>query len=134
MPEATCSQRVQALAENAAGLRERRADLNAEFDMTDTGPTQEDIEAIRTRITKTVTQGDAAAQKDLLAGLVHDIQAAGRDDIRPVFKIPTTATATEPRPPARAQVRKLSGSVPPAGLEPATSGLEVAIRRFLYLQ
>jgi DNA-binding transcriptional MerR regulator len=33
MPEATCSQRVQALAEKAAELREHRADLNAEADM-----------------------------------------------------------------------------------------------------
>jgi hypothetical protein len=123
MPEATCSQRVQALAEKAAELREHRADLNAESDMTDTGPTQEDIEAIRARITKTVNHGDAAAQKDLLAALVHDIQATGRDNIRPVFKIPSTATATEPKPPARAKVRKLYGSVPPAGFEPATRGL-----------
>jgi site-specific DNA recombinase len=118
MPEATCSQRVQALAEKAAELREHRADLNAEADMTDTGPTQQDIEAIRTRITKTVNHGDAAAQKDLLAALVHDIQATGRDNIRPVFKIPSTATATEPKPPARAKVRKLYGSVPPGGFEP----------------
>jgi hypothetical protein len=37
MPESTCSQRVQVLAEKDAGLRERRADLNAELDMTQTG-------------------------------------------------------------------------------------------------
>jgi hypothetical protein len=58
-------------------------------------------------ITKIVKHGDAAAQKDLLAGLAHDIQAAGRDDIRPVFKIPHTETATEPRPSARAKVRRV---------------------------
>ncbi len=46
--------------------------MNAEFEMTDTGPTQEDIEAIRRRIIPIVTRGDAAAQKDLLVGLVHD--------------------------------------------------------------
>jgi site-specific DNA recombinase len=117
MPEATCSQRVQALAEKASELREHRADLNAEADMTDTGPTQEDIEAIRTRISKTVNHGDAAAQKDLLAALVHDIQATGRDNIRPVFRIPSTASAAE-QPLARAKVRKLYGSVPPGGFEP----------------
>jgi hypothetical protein len=101
MPEATCRQRVQALAQKAAELSEHRADLNAESDMTDTGPTQEDIEPIRTRVTKTVKHEDAAAQKDLRAALVHDIQATGRNDIRPVFKIPRTTTATESRPPHR---------------------------------
>jgi len=38
-------------ADKAAGLRQRRADLHADVDMTDAGPTQDDINAIRIRIT-----------------------------------------------------------------------------------
>jgi hypothetical protein len=97
MPESTCSQRVQVLAEKDAGLRERRADLNAELDMTQTGPTPADLDALRPRIRNTIATGNTAAQKDLLATLVHDIQASARDDIRPVFKIPS---ATD-QPPAQ---------------------------------
>ena len=119
MPESTCSQRVQALAEKAAGLRERRADLSVKLDMAQTGPTPADLDALRRRIRNTIATGNAAAQKELLATLVHDIQASARDDIRPVFKIPSAGD----QPPAQAKVRKPTGSVPPAGFEPATHGL-----------
>jgi hypothetical protein len=108
MPESTCSQRVQVLAEKDAGLRERRADLNAELDMTQTGPTPADLDALRPRIRNTIATGNTAAQKDLLATLVHDIQASARDDIRPVFKIPSAGD----QPPAQAKVRKPTVSVP----------------------
>jgi hypothetical protein len=89
--------------------------------MTQTGPTPADLDALWRRIRNTIATGNTAAQKDLLATLVHDIQASARDDIRPVFKIPSAAD----QPPAQAKVRKPTGSVRPAGLEPATDGLEV---------
>jgi hypothetical protein len=41
-----------------------------------------------------------------------------------VCRIPSAGAATEPSPASRAKVRKLSGSVRPAGLEPATPDLE----------
>jgi hypothetical protein len=125
MPESTCSQRVQVLAEKDAGLRERRADLNAELDMTQTGPTPADLDALRPRIRNTIATGNTAAQKDLLATLVHDIQASARDDIRPVFKIPSATDQPPAQPRFGSRLDRCARQVRPAGLEPATDGLEV---------
>ena len=57
--------------------------------MAQTGPTPADLDARRRRIRSTIATGNTAAQKDLLATLVYDIQASARDDIRPIFKIPS---------------------------------------------
>ncbi len=119
LPEATCGQRVQALAEKAAGLRDRRTELTLTLDAAaEEGPTGAELDALRSKIRDVIADGDTGAQKQLLYSLVHAVQASARSDIQPIFKIPNSLTPPDPK------VRKLTGSVRPAGLEPATSCLE----------
>jgi len=114
LPEGQCGQRVRSLAEKAAGLRGRQAELAAHIEDEPTAPAGAELDVLRGRIAWTVESGDIGAKKQLLHHLVHDIQAAGRRHIQPTFRIPLGTG-----PPIGAKVRKPTGSVPPAGFEPA---------------
>ena len=113
LPEAACSQRIQTLAHKTAELRERRFQLAADLDASPQGPTHDELEALRHRVQKVIADGDTGAQKQLHYSLVHEVRAAARSDIQPIFKIPNASQPLHPK------VRKLTGPVPPAGLEPA---------------
>ena len=117
LPESACAQRIRKLADQAAQLRDQKAELATSLEDTDHSPAPDQLDQIRQRISEAITHGDTRAQKHLLQVLVHDIRATARDNIQPTYKIPTP-NATNPK------VRKQNGSVPPAGLEPATRRLE----------
>ena len=57
-----------------------------------------------------LTTGSAQQRKALMRQLIKEIRVLSRDDIIPTYRIPPL-------------VRAVSGSVGPAGLEPATNGL-----------
>jgi site-specific DNA recombinase len=117
LPEAACGQRIQALADKTAALRDHRAVLADQLDGAQETPTPQGLELIRQRVADAITRGDVHAQKHLLQVLVHEIRAAARNEIQPIFKIPTAPGTANPK------VRKQKGSVPPARLERATHGL-----------
>jgi hypothetical protein len=111
MPEATCGQRVQAVAEKAAELREHRADLNAESDMTDTGSTGHGGHP--PRITRTLkkwlraqtVQPTTLAELQALLGAFVDLDNKHRPHRSlPHHATPTTIYTTlpkaDPEPPA----------------------------------
>jgi hypothetical protein len=105
LPEAACGQRIQALADKAATLRDHRAVLSDELDNAQERPTSEDLEIFRRQVADAITRGDIHAQKHLLQVLIQEIRAAARNDIQPIFKIPTTPGGVNPK------VRKQKGSV-----------------------
>lgn len=107
LPEAACGQRIQTLAHTATTLRDQKASLAAALDVANEGPTSDGIHELRERVSEAITNGDIPAQKHLLQILVHEIRATARNDIQPIFKIPTTTTSPTPK------VRKQKGSVHP---------------------
>ena len=122
MSENTCGQRVQTLGDKIATLHSRRAVLAAELD-ADQQPTvtEADLQALRHRVEHTITHGVPDAQKGLLQALVADIQVESRNAVRPYFRVQLTGQhpAGLAEPTSDAMVRPPSGSVPPAGFEPA---------------
>jgi preprotein translocase subunit SecD len=115
--ESACSQRINKLAVQAAQLRDQRAGLATALEDADQSPRPEQLGQLRQQVAQAIACGDTRAQKHLLQILVHEIRSAGRDSIKPTFKIPTNGPTANPK------VRKQNGSVPPARLERATHGL-----------
>jgi hypothetical protein len=69
------------------------------------------------------------AKKALAQRLVHEIQVTSRDDIRPIFRVPTRP---EPSPGERERVRKLVGALPTSqhtNLPPLVEGPAVQLAR-----
>src|SRR5205823_14161154 len=66
-------------------------------------------------ISQAMTEAEPNAIKRLFEQLVHEVRVTGRRNIKPYFRIPTNGTT----PDQGSGVRALSGSVPPAGFEPA---------------
>jgi hypothetical protein len=90
------------------GGSERRIQLAADLDASPEGPTHHELEALRHRVQKVIADGDTGAQKQLLYALVHEVRAAARSDIQPIFKIPSSSQPPDPK------VRKLTGPAHPA--------------------
>jgi site-specific DNA recombinase len=123
LPEAQCGKRVQALGAKVADLQAREVELQQALAASATQelPTPADLAQLASQLRQVIEHAPVTAKKALAQQLVHEIHVTGRNDIRPIFRIPTRQ---EPSPGEGEKVRKLVGSVPLAGLEPATCCLE----------
>jgi site-specific DNA recombinase len=106
MPEDTCALRIAALGEQTKALEARASELAT---LADSEPVQRiseaDLDTIRQRVRAALDDGGPMRVKAILQELTDEIRIDGRDAIEPIFLVPAV------RPP--------SGSVEPAGLEPA---------------
>ena len=116
LPEATCSKRLDAIAERAVELRARRVDLSAALEDEPRAPSEAQVAKVRKLILKAMTDGNMAERKVLMNALVHEVTVTSRADVVPVFRFPTPLLAD-------GKVRPLARSALPAGFEPATHGL-----------
>ncbi len=123
LPEAQCGQRIRALGAKAAELRARREDLKDLIRASDAPElSQGTLENLRDRMAETIKNGKAVAKKGMLQNLVAEVRVEGRHAIRPRFRIPLGLPMANPGSLTEEQkVRTPSGSVPPAGFEPAAS-------------
>ncbi len=123
MPESVCGPRLSELASTVAQLRHRESELTELCEAPQEGPTGEEISAMRTQIQHAFANGNPATKKSLVQSLVAEVRITGPRRVQPVFRVLTSMNA----PPAAsaAKVRAMSGTVHPAGFEPATIGLEV---------
>ena len=111
MPESACGPRIDELSEKLRGLKARREELGAEEPEEHEPLSDEDLALLVAHVREVIEGGDPPTRKALLQSLVEEIRVVSRAEIYPSFSLPAV------RPP--------SGSVPPAGFEPATVGLEV---------
>jgi hypothetical protein len=100
-------QAIQQAFAQLEGLRARRDELAVDQDDLPRPLSQDDLDALRARVSEVIEHGDPPSRKTLLQALIHDIQVVDRSEIRPVFSLPA--------------VRRPSVVVPPAGFEPAIS-------------
>jgi hypothetical protein len=119
MSETICGERVKELGTRASALRARRHELDAEVSEANlAAPTQEELSALRERVTEAVAQGSSASIKVLLQALIHEIRVDGRDAIHPIFRVPLGVDHS-----GDDAVRAPSRSVGAEGLEPPTCWL-----------
>ena len=111
MPESACAPRIEELGTKLRGLQARREELGAEEPEEHEPLSDEDLELLVAHVRQVIDRGDPPTRKALLQSLVDEIRVVSRAEIYPSFSLPAV------RPP--------TGSVPPAGFEPATVGLEV---------
>ena len=120
MSEAHCAPRVEKLAGKLTDLRNRRQELAHAVEGGEVPvPTAAELAQVRNLLRRAIKNGPTNVRKALVQELVHEVRVRGRDAIYPTFYVspPPGGSATG--------VRKLARSAPPAGLEPATSSLEV---------
>ena len=110
MPESACAPRIGELTERLRGLQARQEELAAEVPDEREPLTDDDLALLQAEVREVIDGGDTPTRKALLASMVDEIRIVSRAEIYPSFSLPAV------RPP--------SGSVPPAGFEPATHGLE----------
>ncbi|MQA87531.1 MAG: recombinase family protein [Streptosporangiales bacterium] len=111
MPEHTCGARVRELADRAAKLRDRKAELRELLDADQAStPTAEELAAVRRRIRDVLHNGSMPTKKALIHQLVHEVNVTGRHHVQPVFRLPYR--------PEDQKVRTMSGSARPGGFEP----------------
>ena len=118
LPEDTCGHRIRELADKVAQLRERKIELLDALADVPPAPTENDLSQVRERVQEAVQHGAPAARKALIQSLVHEVRVTGRHHVQPVFRLPSAYLDVDAE-----KVRELSGSVPPAGFEPAAHGL-----------
>jgi site-specific DNA recombinase len=116
LDEDTCGQRVQTHASKATQLRARRAELADLLAEPSPAPTPADLGALRDHIRDVLQAGNRPQTKALLHTLIHDIRVTGRHHAIPYFYVPITPSDQDVD---GAKVCTPSGSVPPAGFEPA---------------
>jgi hypothetical protein len=103
---AACGARIEELSRKLSALEARRAELSAEADAEEVEPlSDEDLRALAAEVREVVAEGDLRQRKALVQALVQEVRVVSREEIYPFFFVPAV------RPP--------SGSVPPAGFEPA---------------
>ena len=132
MDEETCSPRVQKLATKLTEQRARRDELGLLVDEA-TAPEMPDItvlETLRADIEAAADTGSVEALRRVMQTFVHRVDITSRETATPTFVIPADAdvptqrsAAAPPGATTERKVRTLAGSVPPAGLEPATPAL-----------
>jgi len=118
--EGDAIERITEHRQRANQLRLRRNELAALTDGAPIGPTTDQLAVIIDGISQATTEAEPNAIKRLFEQLVHEVRVTGRSNIKPYFRIPLNGTI----PDQGSGVRTLSGSVRPAGFEPATLGLE----------
>lgn len=109
--EAAVAHRIRDLRDRTTDLTRRRVSIADALDQQPKPPTPADLARLRARVATLTRTGPV--RKALLRALVHEITVTSRDDIQPVFRIPTRTEQ-----PDETKVRELSGSVPAAGFEP----------------
>jgi site-specific DNA recombinase len=123
LPEAQCGERIRVLGAKAAELRTRRAELAELISQSAECPdvSHVGLDGLRERLAEAIETGPARTTKGLLQSLVAEIRVEGRHAIRPRFRVPLgPLTTTNPNSSEEGKkVRTPSGSVPPAGFEPA---------------
>jgi len=120
MPESVAGTRVTALADTNCELRHRRDELQAILDLA--GPQTPDpnqLTALRDNIADAITSADARQIKPVAEALIHEIRIHGRSHIQPTFRLPAGTNLNH-----GSRVREMTGTVRPAGLEPAAKCLE----------
>ncbi len=110
MPESACGPRIKELSERLRGLQARQGELAAEEPAEREPLTDDDLGLLQAQVREVIESGDPPTRKALLQSLVDEIRVVSRAEIYPSFSLPAV------RPP--------SGSVPPAGFEPAPRGLK----------
>jgi len=111
MPESACGPRIDELSGKLHGLEARRAELVAEEPDEREPLSDEDLALLVAHVRDVIEGGDPPTRRALLQSLVEEIRVVSRSELYPSFLF--------------AAVRPPQGSVPPAGFEPATVGLEV---------
>jgi site-specific DNA recombinase len=106
MPEHACGKRINELTHKLDGLRTRRQELAIDQHDQPQPLTDADLRALQEHARHVIEHGDPPARKALLQSLINDVRVVSRGEIYPSFSLPAV------RPP--------SGSVPPAGIEPAS--------------
>ncbi len=112
--------RLTDLREQLTQLAVRRAELVQLVAAVPTAPSQEEINTIQAEIRTALDQGTGAV-KYVYELLIDTIRVAGRGQITPYFRIPTTRGKQDNADP----VRMLISLAPPIGLEPITCRLTV---------
>ncbi|MGH3520856.1 MAG: zinc ribbon domain-containing protein [Haloechinothrix sp.] len=130
MDEKVCSPRVEKLASKLTELRQRRDELGLLIDETAIPalPDLSVLDTIRADIQAAVDNGSTEALRGIMNIFVHRVDITGRHKAEPTFvipgdgsDIPTQRAATTPEGAVTdRKIRTLSGTAPPAGLEPAT--------------
>jgi hypothetical protein len=120
LPQAVCGPRVQALAETADALRTRRDELHNELESAlPDAPSAEDLAHLAGGLREAIATGDATQRRRFIEQLIHEIRIEGRHRIIPTWRLPEPRTFNQ-----QSKVREMTGSVPPAGFEPALSSPE----------
>lgn len=89
MPEAQCAPRLQALSEEIAELRCRKADLQQATDREPLPqPTADDLASIRDKVKEAIESDSAPERKGLLQALFAEVRVQNRSEIYPVFQLP----------------------------------------------
>jgi site-specific DNA recombinase len=115
LDEQACGHRISELRQRTGQLRDRRSELAALIEDAPDAPTEGELGAIHDNLTQAINDGQARHIKHLFEHLIHEVRVTGRSSIKPYFRLPTAAATLNPSP----RVRTPSGSVPPAGFEPA---------------
>jgi site-specific DNA recombinase len=112
MSAAQCGNRLDDLNQQLAELRDRREHLaDACLEGKTEPPSARDLAELRQHVRTAVRSGKPEQRKALLHALVDRVRVAGRNRVRPTFKIPV-------RP-----VRIVTDLVDPIGLEPTASAM-----------
>ena len=114
---------MRRLGTKAAELRSRKVEI--QYEILDTEApriTRRELERVRRGIAEAIATGAPETKKALLQALVAQVRVEGRKMVRPFFRVPVTPDLAD-APDQQGKVRTPSGSVPPAGIEPATRGL-----------
>ena len=97
LPEAQCGKRLEALGAKIAELQARELELQQALAASATQelPTPADLAEVASQVRQVIEHAPVAAKKTLAQQLVHEIHVTSRDDIRPIFRVPTR---NEPSP------------------------------------
>ncbi len=108
--EEVCTRRIEELSTELASLEARRSGLAEEVsESRPVVPGPAELAKLREDIERALRDGPLPERKAVMQAVVAEIRVRDRGHVQPVFRVPVFG------PPY--------GSVPPAGIEPATRGL-----------
>jgi site-specific DNA recombinase len=89
IPETICGDRIRPVTAKLGDLHNRRDELAELLDAADTPlPTNKQIANAHAHLQHALTNGGDQQRKALLQLLIANVQVAGRDHIKPVFRVP----------------------------------------------